>query len=674
MKSSRFNRRSFFTAIASVASTAACGVVGRSSSSTLSDKSSADYDYIIVGSGAGGGPLAVNLARSGFKVLLLEAGTDQGLRDVYKVPAFHTQSTEDSEMAWDFYVDHFVKPADNQVDSKYVAGQGLLYPRAGTVGGCTAHNAMITVYPLAKDWDQLGDDVGDASYNGQTMRKYFQLCENAQYSDQPARKKGWLPINYASPFLILKDRAILALLFSAWRKIRKDTTTSISAIESILQLVVNPDTNADSVARDTSEGLVMIPTATTSDGRRYSTRDLIVAQLGKNLTLRTSCLVSRVLFDESGDEPVATGVEYIVGDKIYQASKNPNPASSRRTRVYAKHDVILAGGTFNTPQMLMASGIGPKEELQRFAENNPDYKVIVDRPGVGANLQDRYEVSVVSKTEDNLKLIEDCQFQSSLSDPCYTQWALGGGPYTSNGGIIGMFKKSKPTLSHPDLFIFLLPTDFHGYFPGYSKTVATAKNSTTWAILKTHSQNRGGRVALKSLDPTVRPLINFKYYEDGTDAEGNVLTGGTAEINDDLEAVVSGVEFVREITASASTTLAILDISAELPEGPTFSDPYFQEVVPGKNINRKDKLREWVRRNSWGHHACGTCKMGEASDPMAVVDSKFRVLGTKNLRVVDASVFPRIPGYFIASSIYAMSERATDEILEDRGLQRRIKV
>ncbi|RYZ58303.1 MAG: FAD-binding protein, partial [Proteobacteria bacterium] len=137
MTSSRFNRRSFFTAIASVASTAACGVVGRSSSSTLSDKSSAEYDYIIVGSGAGGGPLAVNLAKAGFKVLLLEAGTDQGLRDVYKVPAFHTQSTEDSEMAWDYYVDHFVKAADNQADSKYVAGQGILYPRAGTVGGCT---------------------------------------------------------------------------------------------------------------------------------------------------------------------------------------------------------------------------------------------------------------------------------------------------------------------------------------------------------------------------------------------------------------------------------------------------------------------------------------------------------------------------------------------------------
>ncbi|RYZ57286.1 MAG: hypothetical protein EOP07_10285, partial [Proteobacteria bacterium] len=389
----------------------------------------------------------------------------------------------------------------------------------------------------------------------------------------------------------------------------------------------------------------------------------------------TSCLVTKVLFDESGAEPVATGVEYIVGDKIYQASKSPNPASGRRTKVFAKHDVILAGGTFNTPQMLMASGVGPKEDLQRFADETPGYKVIVDLPGVGANLQDRYEVSVVSKTEDNLKIVENCQFKSSLSDPCYAQWALGSGPYTSNGGIIGMFKKSKASLANPDLFIFLLPTDFHGYFPGYSKTVAAAKNSTTWAILKTHSQNRGGRVSLKSLDPTVRPLINFKYYEDGTDAEGNALEGGVAAVNDDLEAVVSGVEFVREITASASTTLAILDITAELPKGPAgFSAPYFQEVIPGKSINKKDKLRDWVRRNSWGHHACGTCKMGESSDPMAVVDSKFRVLGTKNLRIVDASVFPRIPGYFIASSIYTMSERATDEILEERGLQRRVKV
>ncbi len=671
----KYNRRSFFTLVSSVASTVACGAVGIGRSTGASDKAAAEFDYIVVGSGAGGGPLAVNLARAGFKTLLLEAGTDQGLRPVYQVPAFHTQSTEDSEMAWDFYVDHFLKAKDNQADSKYIPGKGILYPRAGTVGGCTAHNAMITVYPLKKDWDQLGEDVGDESYNGDTMRKYFQLCENAAYSKLSERKKGWLPVNLVSPLLILNDKGILALIFSAWRKIRKDTSTHISAIQSILQLLTNQDTNADTEARDSDEGLVMIPTATTAEGKRFSTRDLIMKQLGKNLTLRSSCLVTKVLFDETGGTPQATGVEYIVGDRIYQASKDPKPASSRRSRAFARHDVILAGGTFNTPQLLMASGIGPEAELNRFRASHPGYRVILDRPGVGANLQDRYEVTVVSKNAKPIDLVKDCQFKGDESDPCFSQWKSGSGPYTSNGAIIGMFKKSKPELDHPDLFLFLLPTDFHGYFPGYSKTVAEAKNFTTWAILKTHSHNRGGRVQLKDLDPTSRPLINFRYYEDGTDENDNAVGGDIDAENSDLEAVMKGVEFVREINQEASVSLALLDIVSELPDAAAgLLHPYFEETIPGKTINKKDKLRDWVRRNSWGHHACGTCKMGKENDPMAVVNSKFEVIGVKNLRIVDASIFPRIPGYFIASSIYTMSERATDEILDARGYARRIAV
>ncbi|RZA15239.1 MAG: hypothetical protein EOP10_26725, partial [Proteobacteria bacterium] len=210
-----------------------------------------------------------------------------------------------------------------------------------------------------------------------------------------------------------------------------------------------------------------------------------------------------------------------------------------------------------------------------------------------------------------------------------------------------------PTLANPDLFIFLLPTDFRGYYPGYSVKSAEAKSSMTWAILKTHSQNRGGKVQLKDLDPTSMPIINFNYYEDGTDANGVALNGDESLLNPDLEAVVNGVEFVRGIVQDANVAIALSDIWTDLPEGPVgLFNPYFKESVPGTSINNRAKTREWVRRNSWGHHACGTCKMGKVSDPMAVVDSKFQVIGTKSLRIVDASVFPRIPGYFIASSIY----------------------
>ena len=116
------------------------------------------YDYIVVGSGAGGGPVAAALARAGFEVLLLEAGSDRGSQLVYQVPVFHGLSTEDQAMRWDYFVQHYEDPARQHADSKYsTAHGGVLYPRAGTLGGCTAHNAMITVYPHNSDWDGIAE-------------------------------------------------------------------------------------------------------------------------------------------------------------------------------------------------------------------------------------------------------------------------------------------------------------------------------------------------------------------------------------------------------------------------------------------------------------------------------------------------------------------------------------
>src|SRR5438093_409255 len=111
-----------------------------------------EYEYIVVGSGAGGGPLAANLARKGHTVLLIEAGSDQGRRSTYRVPAFHGAATEDENMAWEYFVQHYSSEThperqSKSYDSKYDEQHGgIFYPRAATLGGCTAHNAMITVY------------------------------------------------------------------------------------------------------------------------------------------------------------------------------------------------------------------------------------------------------------------------------------------------------------------------------------------------------------------------------------------------------------------------------------------------------------------------------------------------------------------------------------------------
>ena len=182
-----------------------------------------------------------------------------------------------------------------------------------------------------------------------------------------------------------------------------------------------------------------------------------------------------------------------------------------------------------------------------------------------------------------------------------------------------------------------MPAFFPGYFPGYSQKLLGERNLFTWAILKAHTRNTAGTVTLRSADPRDVPAINFRYFEEGNDADG-----------DDLQSVVTGVQLVRRLMANAG-------------------DCVEREVLPGPEVQTPSEIAEFVRTHAWGHHACGTCRIGPAGDPLAVVDSRFRVHGVERLRVVDASVFPRIPGFFIVTPIYMVSEKASDVILKDAG-------
>jgi choline dehydrogenase len=681
MKRRAFINRAY-GAVLAIGSSIGCKIRNTETSGVLeSNTGPKDYDFIVVGSGAGGGPLAVSLANAGFKVLVVEAGSDHGRREVYRIPAFHTKSSEDPSMSWNFYVNHYSDKIQQGRDSNYVPGKGILYPRAGTLGGCTAHNAMINIYPLRKDWDDLGKIVGDSTYNSKTMRKYYQLVEREESLGKNERKKGWLPINLPSPTQVVKDRGVISMIWAAANvgSIGNCVTKPIRSLKSLLQIILNPDTNQDMSKRDTEESLVMVPLANTSKGERFGTRDHLINNRSRNLTILTNALVTKIVFDEnaSGEEPTAIGIQYKEGENLYSAGKtNPNPPNKLR-QVLAKREVIICGGAFNTPQLLMLSGIGPKQELESLAteQKNSTYKVLVDRPGVGKNLQDRYEVGVVSQGIKPLPLTKDCTFQVSVSDPCYEDWKKGKGPYRSSGAVVGLLKKSNPNLKNPDLFIFMLPSSFKGYRPGYSKAQGQEKDKITWAIIKSHTHNNAGTVSLKSFDPLDTPSINFNYFEQGVDQNGQPYEGGKNSRVEDLEAVVNGVQHVRKIIASSDHFMDKTAIKVnDMIEPFLGRQAYFSEVYPGPQIKSRSEIREWVRNNAWGHHASCTCKMGKASDKMAVVDSKFRVIGTKGLRIVDASIFPKIPGYFIASSIYTMSERAADEIIVDAGGRRRIRV
>jgi choline dehydrogenase len=281
----------------------------------------------------------------------------------------------------------------------------------------------------------------------------------------------------------------------------------------------------------------------------------------------------------------------------------------------------------------MLSGIGPRAHLEQVG-----ITCLLDRPGVGTNLQDRYEVGVVTEMQQDWKLLAGATFAPPLpnqqGDPCYVDWQNGKGVYTTGGAVLGIIKKSAPERPDPDLFIFALPGKFYGYFPGYSQEVERTKNYLTWAILAAHTNNTAGYVRLRSASPLDSPEIHFKYFDEGSDTQGN-----------DAESVATGVEFVRRISQKSSAIK--------------------QETVPGPAVGTHAEVVQFVKDNAWGHHASCTNPMGAKTDPNAVVDSNFRVIGTQNLRIVDASVFPRIPGFFIVTPIYMIAEKASDVILTD---------
>lgn len=627
-----------------------------------------DYEYVVIGSGPGGSPLAARLAIAGYKVLLLEAGDDQTASTEYNVPALHAAASEYEPMRWDFFVKQFDDENEMRRDSKltyelpdgsrYVGANppadakplGTYYPRVGSYGGCSAHNAMVTIYPYKSDWRHIQSITGDDSWAPDAMRKYYQRLERSRYLPNSVVGHGfggWLETSLTDLTLIVKDLKVISIVLSAGAAMGKSLLSSLLTTVTGLAQVLLRDLNNPTPQRDSQEGIWQVPIAVKlPEYRRTGPVDFlnsVMAQTNSDgsrkfhLDVQLNTLVTNINFAEGSDgKPKATGVNFLTGKSLYGA--DPRRASGAATgsgskgSVKATREVIVSGGVFNTPQLLKLSGIGPKSELEQFG-----IKVVKDLPGVGTNLQDRYEVSVIGEAPTDFALLKGCTLLKG-DDPCLNQWKnapINKGTYTTNGVALAITKRASNTENgNADLVMTGWPAAFNGYYPGYFRNVTKTFNHWSWVVLKAESRNNAGTVTLRSTNPQDVPEIRKRNYAVGGD--------------EDLQAVIEGLKWSRE----AFDKLIPLDGK-------------FKEVWPGKQVQTDEQWKEYAKYESWGHHASCTCPIGADNDPNAVLDTNFKVRGVEGLRVVDASVFPKIPGSYIALGVYMISEKASDVILAD---------
>lgn len=443
-------------------------------------------------------------------------------------------------------------------------------------------------------------------HRAENMHKIFEKIEKNNYMPQGTAGhgfNGYFQTNMGSKTQASRGGALQG------NKVMQAYAEDLNMPLTMSDLLVN-DPNAIGPERDQTESIYGLVQHTFPNGNRYSARDYIQAgvQDGIDLTVSISSLATRVLFDTSskcGDQPRATGVEYLEGKSLYAGDnrKAPDAKGTKKTAI-AKREVIVAGGAFNSPQILMLSGIGAKEHLAEF-----NITVIKDLPGVGQHLMDNQEMPIVGT----------------------------GSAGTGEAGV-AMVKSKHPAHGERDVFLmggqgFL----FRGFWPNNQTARLPAEPAQPYgvSIVKGSSVNNKGWVKLRSADPQDTPEININHYAEGSE--------------DDMGAMKDMVAWIRRIYARIGIK----------PVEPPCSGTIAEDGSCGQDDE------DWIHKQTFGHHPTSSNKIGADNDTMAVLDSKFRVRGVAGLRVVDASAFARIPGVFPVVSTFMISQKASDEMIAE---------
>jgi choline dehydrogenase len=526
------------------------------------------FDYIVVGAGSAGAALASRLSEDkDVSVLLLEAG-GRDRHPFQLMPLAFLKVVASSAFNWCY----------ESEPEPGLGGRRLPIPRGKTLGGSSSINALIAVRGNRRDYD-LWRQQGLEGWGYSDVLPYFKRLENhwrgaSDYhgADGPVAIS---PMDYADHlFAPVREAAAAA------------------------GIAFNEDCNGAA-----QEGISRID-ANIGGGKRASTARayLYPAMSRPNLTIETDAHTTRVVVEHGR----SIGVDYVRGGQA--------------TRAHADREIVLSGGAYNSPQLLMLSGIGPADHLREVGVSP-----VHDLPGVGQNLIEHPNILDIFQTREKIGLTKFLRLDRATFE--VARWYLRhDGAFSSNGATANIFLRTREGLERPDLQMIVMPVSNSAelWFPGLTKQPQYCFSTRVGAL---HPQSRGW-VKLRSPQPMAKPRIFFNMFA----------------VQDDLDTMVRGVHACRELFAH-SPLREMVD----------------REIFPGADVTTDADLETVIRANAVHRsHPVSTCRMGVDND--AVVDAKLRVRGIEQLRVADASIMPDMPSGNTNLPSIMIGEKAADLI------------
>jgi choline dehydrogenase len=540
-------------------------------------ESAGEYDYIIVGGGTSGCVLANRLTRRpDVEVLLVEAGG----RDDYMwihIPVGYLHCIGNPRTDWLFRTE-----ADPGLN-----GRALIYPRGKVLGGSSSINGMIYMRGQPADYERWAEVSGDDSWRWEEVLPLFKRSEDHYLGANELHGAG-------GEWRVEKQRLSWKIL-DAFRDAAAQT--GIPKIDDL-----NAGRGEGTAYFDVNQ----------RRGIRLNTAKAFLKPAAKrpNLTIMTGCHVERLLFADTEQGKVCTGIQFTGGSQVYTAT--------------AHRETLLAAGAVGSPQILQLSGIGAASELQRYG-----IAPVADLPGVGGNLQDHLQLRMIFKVQGvpTLNTRATNWFGKTLIGLEYAFFQSG--PMSMAPSQLGAFARSSPDLPAPNLQYHVQPLSLDKFgdplhrFPAFTASVCNLQPSSR------------GHVRIASSDSYAAPKITPNYLSTEADRK---------------------------------TAAAALALTRRIVAAPALATYRPEEFMPGPQYQSEEELAQAAGLvGTTIFHPVGTCRMGRKDDPLAVVDSRLRVRGVGKLRVVDASIMPFITSGNTNSPTIMIAEKAARDILAGHG-------